>query len=181
MTNQPSSLRNYEDLGILREWEVDMMTNLHFHRSMVIYHAESLCREYPERSYLIDTLASSLNHDASKIDGPEYVGYLMKIYNENPPEWYNVEAEFQLAKKAHVSSNPHHPEFWSSPNNMPDTYIAEMCCDWAAMAFQNENLAHAWALEYAVSRWGFEGEKLELIYEYTIYTDSIQESLIWEA
>lgn len=180
MLHFPDTPINYETLGIKREWEIDMMSTLHFHRSIVVYNAEAMCEEFTERSYLIDTLANALNHDASKINGQEYVPYLMKIYSEESPVWYNVEAEFEYAKQIHITTNPHHPEYWASPNLMPDAYIAEMVCDWAAMAHQNGNTTTAWAKDHAFSRWGFNDQKLGMIFEYATFTDSIMDALTWE-
>jgi hypothetical protein len=66
-------------------------------------------------------IANGYIHDNSKLYGVEWK-YLIRG-NEY----------ISMAHEQHVSTNPHHPEYWPGGiKEMPEIYIAEMVCDWKA-------------------------------------------------
>ena len=94
-------------------------------------------------------------HDASKFIPPERLPYIWltefhrRRQNDEVftyPE--GVEEQVQAAVRHHVTSNRHHPEFHVSPDEMSDTDIIEMVCDWTAIAQElggMEGSARPWA------------------------------------
>lgn len=74
----------------------------------------------------------------------------------------------KLAIHHHVTSNRHHPEFHSDPNDMSDVDLIEMVCDWTAMAQefgQDSGSARGWADKTVGKRVGFNAEKRRFIYQ----------------
>lgn len=84
-------------------------------------------------------------HDESKYSDEEYNAYRRKFFpcsfeKANPKD-------FEMAWHHHLSSNPHHPEYWTYVDDnkeprildMPDIYIAEMLLDWQAMSMKFNN------------------------------------------
>lgn len=65
-------------------------------------------------------IANGQIHDNSKFRGIEFDDLF-----EGSPILSNV-------VRHHSSTNPHHPEYWSSIHNMPEEFIAEMVCDCTA-------------------------------------------------
>ena len=81
----------------------------------------------------------------------------------------------------HVTTNKHHPEFWSdNPNidinnrdkskaivdatKMPLTYVACMCADWMGMSVEFKNSPYEWAEKNVNKRWKFTHEQVSFIY-----------------
>lgn len=90
-------------------------------------------------------------HDESKFSVDEFEPYRQKFF---PIEGEVVdEKKFNDAWKHHYMNNPHHPEYWfycdKKPKDMPDSYIAEMFCDWAAMSMK----FHSHPLEWWNKNW----------------------------
>ena len=143
-------------------------------------------------------------HDQTKFEPPEYAPYLeitwsYKCKAEGVP--YEVAPEMQAAMNRatmhHITHNKHHPEYWDpgfDPNKfnqtdrdavpdemvdgtaMDQVSIAEMCCDWVAMAQekQGSNSAHGWADMNVNKRWRFTDEQVAWVYE---YLDTLQRVL----
>jgi hypothetical protein len=65
-------------------------------------------------------VANSFLHDNSKFHGIEWI-YLVP----NPQD----KELLKVAVQNHSTMNPHHPEYWGGVAEMPDVYIAELCCD----------------------------------------------------
>ena len=61
-------------------------------------------------------------HDNSKFRGIEWES----LHPEAPDD------QLKAAIAAHNTRNPHHPEYWGGIEAMPEVYLAEMVCDWAA-------------------------------------------------
>jgi hypothetical protein len=57
--------------------------------------------------------------------------------------------------KHHAKTNPHHPEFWGSINDMPDVYLAEMVCDCAARSAEFGTSIHDWFNDKALVRYNY--------------------------
>ncbi len=89
-------------------------------------------------------------HDASKFNSFEF-DYLGNFEKEKPPE-------FKLALKRHHKKNPHHPEYWTSIQVMPNLYIAEMVCDCVARGQEFGTDTRKWFEEEATKKYGFKME-----------------------
>lgn len=94
-----------------------------------------------------DLMANCLIHDNSKWHGIEWL-YL------HPECFHEDKVKFLLAHQQHVTTNPHHPEYWDSePNSndgiheMPRVYTAEMICDWHARASESATNLREWIIE----------------------------------
>lgn len=130
------------------------------------------------------------NHDQSKFEEPELTPYIKLTWRKN----YNKKdyqqpgtidhADENMATLAHITSNQHHPEYWSDQKEnllnikdrdkpsgtiidatkMPLTYIASMVADWMAMSKELENSPYIWAKNNINIRWKFNKEQIEFIY-----------------
>ena len=94
-------------------------------------------------------IARGLVHDASKFFGIEW--------DQLDPENGDV-AKLKLAVDHHNRTNPHHPEHWGSIHNVPETYLAEMTCDWKARSTEFGSSLRDWIINEATRRWGFTKE-----------------------
>lgn len=95
-------------------------------------------------------------HDQSKYDEEEFEGYRRYFYPTNMEENddHHNKYAFDLAWDHHVKNNPHHPEFWVRqdedtgeliPEDMPNTFIAEMLLDWQSMGYKfGDNAYQYW-------------------------------------
>lgn len=92
-------------------------------------------------------IKNGLKHDQSKLSGIE-LEYLGNFEKNKPPE-------FALALKQHVTTNPHHPEYWEKIQNMPKVYLAEMVCDWVARSSELGTNIYDYINNQAYSRFGF--------------------------
>lgn len=84
-------------------------------------------------------------HDASKFSGIE---------------WDHLgscsDPLFKDAIRHHVTTNPHHPEYWGGIHNMPRIYIAELAADWHARSFELKGKGLIqWIEEDALKRFNF--------------------------
>lgn len=93
-------------------------------------------------------IANGLIHDNSKLYGIEWL-YLHDEVKETD------EAMFLAANKHHVTTNPHHPEYWISIEEMPSIYIAEMVCDWKTRSSEFGTDLVEWVKERATKRFDF--------------------------
>ena len=55
----------------------------------------------------------------------------------------------------HATTNPHHPEYWGTIQNMPEVYIAEMVCDCAARSSEFGTSLKDWIINSATERYDF--------------------------
>lgn len=129
-------------------------TNQHIGR--VRGNAQLLGKDYP-------------THDADKL-AELFEGYsIMK--KENPTK--EDIAKMDAATLKHITTNPHHPEFWTDsdltgftrknfcPNGlvdatkMPKEALEEMCCDWTAMSQELGTDIYEWFYKVNGKRWKF--------------------------
>lgn len=89
-------------------------------------------------------IANGQIHDNSKFKGIEF-DHL----------FYGDPILFDVIKH-HSSTNPHHPEYWGSIQQMPDVYIAEMVCDCAARSSEFGSDLRKWFFEEATKKYKFE-------------------------
>ena len=83
----------------------------------------------------------ALEHDSSKFGSDELIPYVwLNEYHccrrsgvafEYPE---GMEEQVKLAIRHHVTSNRHHSEYHSDPNDMTPVDLIEMVCDWTAMS-----------------------------------------------
>jgi hypothetical protein len=114
-------------------------------------------------------------HDASKFGTEERIPYVwLTEYhrcrrNGDSFEYPEGIAErVKLAINHHVTSNRHHPEFHTDPNDMSDVDMIEMVCDWTAMAQefgQDGGSARGWADKTIGKRVVFNADKRRFIYQ----------------
>lgn len=71
-------------------------------------------------------IANGFIHDASKLHGIEFE-FMSPGINTNEE---TAKLKMKMAIQQHRSVNPHHVEYWNSKiENMPDVFLAELCCD----------------------------------------------------
>lgn len=98
-----------------------------------------------EIDFARNLIANAFDHDKSKLVGIEWE-YLHDKEHAN----------FALALRQHVTTNPHHPEYWGSISAMPRIYIAEMVCDWKCRANEFGTDLRKWIMDDATKRWKFD-------------------------
>lgn len=158
------------------------------HISLVQESAKDIIEQYPELSELWSLV---LKHDASKFVEPEYTPYVRLTWDrrtDNIKTWKgsgrHTDPEINTATLHHVTTNPHHPEYWLKdkseanvdPNDrdksikcidatlMPDIAIAEMVSDWQAMSVElKTNTARDWFDKQKDVRWHFSETQCQLI------------------
>ena len=88
-------------------------------------------------------------HDISKFYGSEWK-YLCEydLHMDNP--------EKLVAIKEHVENNSHHPEFYNTIHDMPDSAIAEMVADWAARGEEFNKPIRQFLEEKAFKKYNFD-------------------------
>jgi len=130
------------------------------------------------------------DHDFDKItaDGEKLNLFALRnsMLNGNyHPQKEDKEALNKLAGE-HVKSQKHHPEYWDPaisvrtfddnnpphtfPTRMPDRYLMEMCCDWAAVALKKNQPLFKWYNKVCIgpeARFSFTDRQKNLIIEYT--------------
>lgn len=94
-------------------------------------------------------------HDASKYGPEERLPYIWltefhRCRRLGKPFSYpeGMEERVRSAVDHHVTTNRHHPEFHTDPNDMTDVDLIEMVCDWTAMSQefgQDGGSARGWA------------------------------------
>ena len=97
----------------------------------------------------IKLIANGLIHDNSKFSGVEWK-YLHGDVKDSSPEL------FLVAAKQHISTNPHHPEYFGSIHNMPDIYLAEHCCDILARAQEFGQNVFDWIHDVALEKYSYD-------------------------
>lgn len=94
-------------------------------------------------------------HDNSKYKDDEWDGYRKNFYPIDEAEKKANESDFQLAWKHHYEHNMHHWDYWyhsNLMNEMPLSFVIEMCCDWIAMSMKFGGTVDKW----------YEGEKKKI-------------------
>lgn len=130
-------------------------------------------------------------HDSSKLREPELTPYIYLSYKyKKEAEGCEVVIDNELeqaiyaATLYHVRTNKHHPEYWSTQNEvinknnrdgipkeivdatkMQKLYIFEMCCDWCAMSEEKNNSPFDWADKMIGQRWKFTPKQNKWIYD----------------
>ncbi len=113
-------------------------------------------------------------HDASKFGPEERIPYIWlaefhRHRRKSEPFEYppGIEEQVKDAIEHHVTTNRHHYQFHSDPNEMTEVDLIEMVCDWTAMSQefdQDGGSARGWADKTIGSRVDFNAENKEFIY-----------------
>ena len=90
-------------------------------------------------------IANSMIHDNSKFFGIEWEYMSAEETNKE---------KLQLAVLQHVTTNPHHPEYWGDIKDMPRIYLAEMVCDWHARSVEFGTDLRDWIKNAALEKYG---------------------------
>lgn len=118
-----------------------------------IQHVEDNCKTIAtsllfnnEFDFAKELLRNGHIHDASKFEGLEW---------DHLNGW--DDPLFPEAIRLHVTTNPHHPEYWGGIHEMPRIFIAEMAADWHARSSElpGKGLIQ-WIEEDACRRYSFE-------------------------
>jgi len=178
-----------EDTDIIEEMKeyFEIRTDTHIER--VQKYADRVSKHFNEFKELSDIVD---NHDDSKWKEPEYTPYLYITWSYkckregvefDVPE--SIKDKMHRATTHHVLNNKHHPEYWCGLDDvisktdrdsthkqidgtqMPDIYIAEMVCDWSAMAeeYGEKSGPYKWADDNINKRWIFNDRQVSLIYD----------------
>ena len=137
-------------------------------------------------------LDESYLHDSDKFADPEFAPYVLLTWryllrNTDPTFDYPQEIQDKIneATLHHITTNKHHPEFWSKQKDskmlntenrdeppeemidatdMPLSYVACMTADWLAMAKEKGTNPNDWADKNVNVRWEFTEDQKNLIY-----------------
>ncbi|TWT92075.1 DUF5662 family protein [Stieleria varia] len=161
------------------------MTNAEPTREMIAFY-ERRTREHIERvrrclrvmasvtDFSDDLEERARTHDASKFGPDERDAYIWltefhrcRVSGEPFEYPEGMEQRVRAAVDHHVSTNRHHPEFHSDPNNMTDVDLIEMVCDWTAMSQefgQDGGSARGWADKTIGQKFMFCDERRDFIY-----------------
>ena len=125
------------------------------------------------------------DHDASKFSEDERVPYIWltefhrcRRAGETFTYPQGMEERVRSAIDHHVTTNRHHPEFHSDPNDMTDVDLIEMVCDWTAMAKEfgeNGGSARQWADKTIGSRLKLKDDRHAFVYKMIELLDSALE------
>ncbi len=88
-------------------------------------------------------IANGQIHDNSKFKGIEF------------DHLFNGDPILSDVIKHHATTNEHHPECWGSIQKMPELYIAEMVCDWAARSSEFGTSLKDWIINSATEKYDF--------------------------
>ena len=170
------------------------------HVNRVKENAKKIVEAYPEFKQL---LSLAEKHDASKYLEPEYTPYLDLTWNKFKGI-KDTDARTNEATLHHITSNPHHPEYWDKdkanldPNDrdksvecldatrMPDICLAEMVADWQAMSQElNQGNCRAWYDKQKNVRWKFNEhqdqiiDKLIKVFETKQLEEAVMDMKVW--
>lgn len=133
----------------------------HKHLESVVEHIERVQQatlklgkrliEYGEEGFGLTLIANGLMHDQSKLQGIEW-DFLVRVNKDDDDK---AKEHLQIAWRQHVETNPHHPEYWGSINEMPRIYVAEMVCDWYARQAEMGTDFRGWIKDDASKKYDF--------------------------
>lgn len=108
-----------------------------------------------------------MKHDSDKLKYNNLVRQALRFTPED--ELTETDREKIVAVvMEHVSTHPHHCEYWGEGPEMPNTYIYEMCADWAATAEERGTSLMDWCKK-SVNDFMFTYEQTELIFSLCEY------------
>lgn len=97
-------------------------------------------------------IANGFVHDSSKFTGIEF-----EFMSPNQPTKEDeAKLKMKLAIHQHNSTQPHHPEYWSSGiKGMPDVYLCEMAADWKSRSEEFGTNLREWIDDEATKKFNF--------------------------
>jgi hypothetical protein len=105
----------------------------------------------------IKLIANGQIHDASKFHGIEF-----EYLSLNNPAEENRQLKLKLAVQHHRMTNAHHVEYWSRGiKEMPDVYLAELCCDVKARSEEFGTSLRDWIDTDGIKQWGIAKDSAE--------------------
>lgn len=117
----------------------------------------------------IDT-ARVMKHDQDKL---KYKNLVRQALRYSPTELTQDEKkQINDVVMEHIKSNPHHCEYWSEGDyaskhidctKMSDTYLYEMCADWAATSEELGNPLNKWCDDVLNKKFMFTDRQIDLI------------------
>lgn len=141
---------------------------------------------------VIKLLQNVAEHDRSKFREPQFSKYVeigWYYYKKHTGEKYPLDKVLSSsATILHIVTEQHHPEYWDDSfllvqgklnvndrdglpevpvdgTKMPLESVAEMVCDWRAVAQERGSSLREWADKNVNKRWLFTDRQVELIYE----------------
>lgn len=145
-----------------------------------LYENEST-KSFLEKNFIYKNFISQriVDHDSSKFSIEEMMGYILLTEKYGRKVGYKFSEEDQVimdkAWAHHKEVNRHHPEHFSSIEEMEDVDIVEMVCDWGAMSLEFGDSLVDYKNEKAYSRFKFTDEQKCII---DFLCDEIQEGLL---
>lgn len=131
----------HEDTSYMTDYE-KMFRDTIIHKSYVVKSCDKLAR-YLEKEGAIEHARMLREkgrvHDDSKISCEDELHALSRIINDQSTMYDATKQLSPIQKdaiKLHWKHNPHHPEFFKTPEDMERINIMEMCCDWYARSMQ---------------------------------------------
>jgi len=131
----------HEDVSYMTDYE-KMFRDTLIHKSFVSRSCEILA-QYLDKvgatNHARMLRERAIIHDDSKINHVDELNALSRIINDKSSmtdAFVQLSAIKQDSIKLHWKHNSHHPEFFSSPEDMSRLDIMEMCCDWHARSSQ---------------------------------------------
>ena len=105
-------------------------------------------------------IANGQIHDNSKFSGIEWEYLNDGAWPRPTPDpdipWEMTSEElFRAALRQHVTTNPHHPEYWRGIKAMHPDYLAEMVCDWHARSSEQGTDLMEYVKDRATERFKF--------------------------
>jgi len=124
----------------------------------------------------------ALAHDASKFGTEERIPYIWltefhRCRRTGEPFSYpdGMEDHVRTAINHHMTTNRHHPDFHTDPNEMTDVDLIEMVCDWTAMSQefgQDGGSARGWADKTFSERLNLSKDRRRFVYTMIELLDS---------
>ncbi|ADG69036.1 conserved hypothetical protein [Planctopirus limnophila DSM 3776] len=136
--------------------------------------------------YAAELIERARIHDASKYGTEERIPYIWltefhRCRRIGEPFSYpdGMEERVRSAIHHHVTTNRHHPDFHTDPNDMTDVDLIEMVCDWTAMSLEfgeDKGSARGWADKTIGNHLYLSESKRQFVYAMIDLLDSSLES-----
>jgi len=98
-------------------------------------------------------IANGYSHDISKFFGIEWAEMAPNTAKNEQPDKETKKMKLKLAIANHNQTNLHHVEAWGCISEMPDVYLAEMCCDLLARSQEFGTSLMDYIDDEGIKRW----------------------------
>lgn len=120
-----------------------------------------------ETNKAIEVLKRACEHDNTKFNDIELEHLISIITDDSNNSFKNAQNKLSDREKkaieVHWKNNRHHPEYFSSHNNMSEIDIIEMVCDWYARSIQYNTDFIPFIIERQKNRFKFNEEVFKQI------------------